>query len=175
MVAVIRQGVNLFGAGCFWRNGEMIVKTKEISDEYKLLLKRVGEHVSEARRRSGLSQRALAKLADKNQASIAKVEKTPPPDITLRSIYEVTKHIPVSLGEILLEAEKDLDIGLLKNQAGKADHRMALIIEKLQKLNSEDQQWLADMIEGLLAKTRPGLKTTDRADTRSEVLSAQSF
>ena len=142
------------------------MKTNTVTEEYKFFLQKIGENVSRARIEKGLTQRELGKAADKNHAMIAKVEKFPPPDLSLRSIYEIVRHIPVSLGEIVTRAEKDLELHTLPREPQTAGLRMQLLINKLNELAPDEQQWMAEMIEGLLTRARPLQKSTDMADKR---------
>ena len=122
------------------------------------------ENLSKARIEKGLSQRELGRVAEKNHTIIAKVEKYPPLDLTLRSIYEVARHIPISLTEIFSKSEDDLELQHIRNEPKKIDERMKFIMNKLSDLTREEQVWMADMIEGLLARTSSPSKLTDKTD-----------
>ena len=54
------------------------MKENAVSEEYKLLLKRLGENVAKARQQKGLTQRDLAEISGKSQTIIAKVERYAP-------------------------------------------------------------------------------------------------
>src|SRR3990167_5631082 len=140
------------------------MKSNSVTEDYKLLLKRIGENLSKARIEKGLSQRELGRVAEKNHTVIAKVEKYPPLDLTLRSIYEVARHIPISLTEIFSKSEDDLELQHIRNEPKKIDERMKFIMNKLSDLTREEQVWMADMIEGLLARTSSPSKLTDKTD-----------
>src|SRR3989338_274550 len=86
------------------------MKPNSVTEEYKLLLTRIGENVAAARIARGITQRELGRISEKNQAMIAKLEKYPPLDMTLRSMYEISRHIPVPLSEVIGKAERDLEL-----------------------------------------------------------------
>ena len=142
------------------------MKSNAVTEEYKFLLQKIGENVSKARIKQGLTQRELGKAAEKNHTIVAKVEKFPPLDLSLRSIYELVRHIPASLSEIVTSAEKDLELYTLPKEPQTANRRMKLLIDKLSELEPAEQQWMADMIEGLLSRTGPSSKLTDTTDNR---------
>ena len=149
------------------------MKNTNVPDEYKLLLRQIGVNLSKARIEKGVSQRELGRSAAKNPSMIAKVEKFAPLDISMRNIYEVARLIPVSLGEIILKSERDLELHSLPREPKKLAQRLAMMMEKVADLNIEEQTWMADMIEGLLARTSAPSKLTDRADKRSGAVAAQ--
>ncbi len=129
------------------------MKENAVSEEYKILLKRIGENVAKARQQKGMTQRDLAEISGKSQTIIAKVEKYAPTDVTLRNIYEIVRHIPVSFSEIVAKSERDLELDLILRQPGTLDHRLQLLTERLHDLTPDEQTWMADMIEGLLSRT----------------------
>src|SRR3989338_3393843 len=139
------------------------MKENAVTGEYKLLLRRIGENVAKARQEKGLTQRDLAGVSGKNQTIIAKLEKFPPLDMTLRNIYEIIRHIPVSCSELIAKAERDLALDLIPRQIGSLDQRLELLVEKLRDLTPEEQGWMADMIEGLLSRTNSPSKQIGRA------------
>ena len=137
----------------FSRGEKKVPKNSDISEEYKLFLRKVGDGIAQARREKGISQRVLGQSAAKNPAMIAKVEKFAPANISMRNIFEVARLIPVSLGEIILKAERDLDLHSEPLAENKFDDRMKQLMQKVAALPSEEQKWMADMIEGLLVRT----------------------
>ena len=149
------------------------MRLDKVTDEYKLLLTRIGEIISQARSERGLTQRDLARISKKNQTVIAKVEKFPSPDTSLRNIYEITSHIPVALSEVFARAERDLNLFRTLREPNKVEERMAGVIEKLEELPAEEQAWLAGIIEGLLDRTSSPLKLTDNTDKRLQTAVAQ--
>ena len=150
------------------------MKENAVTGEYKLLLKRIGENVAKARQQKGLTQRDLATISGKNQTIIAKLEKYAPLDMTLRNIYEIVRHIPVSFSEIVAKSEKDLELDLIPRDQGALDSRLKLIVEKLRDLTPEEQGWMADMMEGLLSRTRSPSKRYDKPDISLQTLGVQS-
>src|SRR3989338_9710423 len=148
------------------------MKENAVTGEYKLLLRRIGENVAKARQEKGLTQRELAGIANKNQTIIAKLEKFPPVDMTLRSIYEIIRHIPVSCSEIIAKSERDLRLVLIPRKEGMLAERLDLLVDKLRDLTPEEQGWMADMIEGLLSRTSSPSKLPDNPDIRPQVLAA---
>ena len=97
---------------------------------------------------------------------IAKLEKYPPLDMTLRSMYEISRHIPVPLSEVIGKAERDLELFKTPLDPNKVEERMAAVMEKLSELPREEQVWLAGIIEGLMDRTSSPLKITDNTDKR---------
>jgi transcriptional regulator with XRE-family HTH domain len=150
-----------------------MTKSINVSDDYKFLLRQIGINLSKARKEKGISQRELGRSAAKNPSMIAKVEKFAPMDISMRNIYEVARLIPVSLGEIILKSERDLELHSLPREPQKLGQRLTLLMEKLADLTVEEQTWLSDMIEGLLTRTSAPSKLTDRTDKRSETANFQ--
>ena len=73
------------------------------------------------------------------------------------------------------EAEKDLEIDSVQKDLNKIELRLGLMMDEIQSLEQDEQQWVADMLEALLAKTSKVRKPTDNTDRRSERQAAQSF
>ena len=140
------------------------MKENAVTEEYKLLLKRIGENLALERKLRGMTQRELSDKSGKNQTVIAKVEKYAPVDISLRNIYEVTRHIPVSLSQVVAKAEKDLELSLMPRSDRQVNKRLKLIMERLEDLSSSEQAWMADMMEGLLSRTSAPSKSPDNPD-----------
>ena len=151
------------------------MKENAVTGEYKLLLKRIGENVAKARQQKGLTQRDLATISGKNQTIIAKLEKYAPLDMTLRNIYEIVRHIPVSFSEIVAKSEKDLELDLIPRDQGALDSRLKLIVEKLRDLTPEEQGWMADMMEGLLSRTSSPSKRYDNPNISLQSLGGQGL
>ena len=149
------------------------MKENAVTGEYKLLLKRIGENVAKARQQKGLTQRDLATLAGKNQTIIAKLEKYAPLDMTLRNMYEIVRHIPVSFSEIISKAEKDLALDLIPREQQTLDIRLKVLVEKLHDLSPEEQRWVASIVEELLERTSAPAKVPDNPDIRPQTLAAQ--
>ena len=133
--------------------------------EYESLLKRIGENLARVRLSRGMSQRQLAEVMGKNQGIIAKVEKYPSRDITFRCIYEVCRALPVSMGDVVTEAEKQLELYKMSREPTEVSDRMAALTRRLNSLPEEEQEWVADIIERLLKRTHLPEKTTRRTDT----------
>lgn len=129
-----------------------------VTEDYKLLLKKIGEQINKARVERGLSQRELAKVANKTHTVVTKVEKTPPLDLTLRSIYELACHIPISMTELMAKAERDLELKRMRTKPGVVDLRLQLLFEKINELSKDDRSWMADMMDSLLSKTKDNQK-----------------
>ncbi|MBP6218563.1 MAG: helix-turn-helix transcriptional regulator [Oligoflexales bacterium] len=125
-----------------------------VTEDYKLLLKKIGEQINKARVERGLSQRELARVANKTHTVVTKVEKTPPLDLSLRSIYELACHIPISMTELMAKAERDLELKKMRTKPGMVDLRIQLLFEKISELSKDDRSWMADMMDSLLSKTK---------------------
>ncbi|MBI2603190.1 MAG: helix-turn-helix transcriptional regulator [Deltaproteobacteria bacterium] len=135
-----------------------------IFDEYEALLRRMGENLARVRMARGMTQRQLAQVMGKNQGIVAKVEKYPSRDITFRCLYEVCRALPVSMGDVVTEAEKELELYKLSRAPSAVSDRMKNITGRLNSLPEEEQVWMAEMIEGLLKRTRLPAKITRRTD-----------
>lgn len=147
--------------------GKICMKNTNVSDDYKILLKQIGVNLSRARLEKGVSQRELGRVASKNPSMIAKVEKFAPADISMRNVYEVARLIPVSLGEVILKAERELELHTLPHEPKNVDRRISLLIEKMAELSKDEQDWMANMIEGLLARTSAPAKVRSNALVQS--------
>jgi hypothetical protein len=79
----------------------------------------------------------------------------------------------VSFSEIIVKAEKDLELDLIPRDQGALDDRLRLLVDKLHDLRPEEQQWMADMMEGLLARTNAPAKHPDNPDIRPQSIAAQ--
>lgn len=132
--------------------GAKKMRPETVSDEFRPLLKQIGANLAKARKEKGLSQRTIVRSSGHCASMVGKVESYPSLDISLRSIYEVSKLIPVSLGRIIGQAERDLALHPGPNE------RLENLMDKMIQLNEEEKNWMADMIEGLLAKTYMGHK-----------------
>ena len=147
-------------------------KQNTITDEYKVLLQKIGENLAQARREKGMTQRDLAAKSEKNQTLIAKLEKYAPMDMSMRSIYEVIRHIPVSFSDFIAKAERDLELEYIPRIPGRVNDRLQLLYEKLSDLTTEEQVWMADMIDGLLSRTRAPENRRDKPDPRPQAVGA---
>lgn len=127
------------------------MRPETVSHEFRPLLKQIGANLAKARKEKGLSQRTIVQSSGHCASMVGKVEKYPSLDISLRSIYEVSKLIPVSLGYIIGQSERDL--ALLHSGP---NERLENLMDKMTKLNEDEKNWMADMIEGLLSKTNIG-------------------
>lgn len=144
---------------CFYLYSEKNMSEKiEVTEDYKLLLKKIGEQIHKARVERGLSQRELAKVANKTHTVVTKVEKSPPLGLSLRSIYELACHIPISMSELMNNAERDVEIKRLRNKPEKVDIRLELLYRKINELNTEERLWMADMVDALLSKMKSHVK-----------------
>ena len=137
------------------------MKPNSVTEEYKLLLTRIGENVAAARIARGITQRELGRISEKNQAMIAKLEKYPPLEMSLRSMYEISRHIPVPLSEVIGKAERDLELFRPLEDSNKLEGRITAILDKLKQLPHNEQMWLTGMIEGLLERTSSPLKLVE--------------
>lgn len=144
--------------------------SNKIFDQYESLLKRVGENIARVRMSKGLSQRQVALAIGKSQSLIAKVEKYPSRDTSFRCLYEVCRGLPVSMGDMVREAEKELELHKLSREPTKISERMEVLTQRLNSLPEEEQVWMAEMIEGLLKRTRLPEKPKRRSD-RAHLLS----
>ncbi|MFK7822561.1 MAG: helix-turn-helix domain-containing protein [Oligoflexales bacterium] len=145
-------------------------ESDKIFAQYESLLKRVGENIARVRMARGLTQRDLAQAMGKNQGIVAKVEKYPSRDITFRCLYEVCRALPVSMGDMVREAEKELELHELSREPSDISKRMDALTGRLNSLPEEEQVWVADMIEGLLKRTRLPAKSVRRSDRKHLVL-----
>lgn len=143
----------------------------EVTEDYKLLLKKIGEQINKARVERGLSQRELAKVANKTHTVVTKVEKTPPLDLSLRSIYELACHIPISMSELMAKAERDVDLKKMRTEPEKVDARLQLLYAKVCELGADERNWMADMMDSLLSKTKTHSKVNrqNRQNTLSDI------
>ena len=148
-------------------------KQNEVSDEYKFLLSQIGVNLAQARKERGLTQRDLAVQCEKNQTLIAKLEKYAPHDMSMRSIYEIVRHIPMSFSEFVAKAERDLELESIPWSERTVDKRLQILVEKFRDLSSEEQSWMADMIEGLLSRTHTLPNRRDKPDTCPQSVDAQ--
>ena len=142
----------------------------KVFDQYESLLKRVGENIARVRMARGMSQRELAQAIGKNPGIVAKVEKFPSRDTTFRCIYEVCRGLPVSMGDMVREAEKELELHGISREPSDISKRMEVLTERLNSLPEEEQVWMTEMIEGLLKRTRLPEQNKRRVD-RSHLLS----
>ena len=138
--------------------------SEKVFDEYETLLRRMGENLARVRMARGLTQRELAEAMGKNQGIVAKVEKYPARDMTFRCIYEVCRALPVSMGDVVTQSEKELELYKLSRSPSQISKRMKIITDRLNSLPEEEQIWLGDIIEGLFKRTRIPEKTTRRTD-----------
>lgn len=142
----------------------------KVFDEYEALLKRIGENLARVRMARNMTQRELAEAIGKNQGIISKVEKYPARDITFRCIYEVCRALPVSMGDVVTEAERELELYKISRAPSAISKRMKTITQKLNSLSEEEQVWMADIIESLFKRTRLPQKSTRRTDRRHLVV-----
>ena len=136
----------------------------KVFEDYESLLKRIGENLARVRMARGMTQRELAHAMGKNQSIVAKVEKFPSRDITFRCIYEVCRALPVAMGDIVTEAEKQLEFYDLARSPSNVSERMKNITTRLNSLPEEEQVWMTDIIDRLLTRTRPPENFTRRTD-----------
>lgn len=130
------------------------MRSEDIVDDFKLLIKQIGVNLAKARHEKGVSQRTIVRASGRSPSLVGKVEKYPSVDIALRSIYEVARLIPTSLGEIILKSEKELELHHISLGQPKAiEKRLQGMVDKLAELSATEQIWMADMMEGLLART----------------------
>lgn len=148
-------------------------KQNEISEEYKILLRQIGVNLARARKERGLTQRNLAEQCEKNQTLIAKLEKYAPNDMSMRSIYEIVRHIPMSFSEFIAKAERDLELESIPRNETTVAKRLQILVAKLQDLSASEQAWMADMIEGLLFRTHTLPDRCDKPDPKLESPAAQ--
>jgi transcriptional regulator with XRE-family HTH domain len=135
-----------------------------VFDQYESLLKRIGENIARVRMARGLTQRELAQKIGKSQAMVAKVERYPSRDISFRCFYEVCRGLPASMGDMVREAEKELELHELSREPSNISKRMEAMTQRLNSLPEEEQVWMTEMIEGLLKRTRLPLKNNRRSD-----------
>lgn len=147
-----------------------MTKSDKVFAEYEALLKKMGENLARVRMARGLTQRQLAQIMGKNQCIVAKVEKYPSRDITFRCIYEVCRGLPVSMGDIVTQAEKELELYDKSRAPSSITQRMKALTERLNALPEEEQVWVAEMIEGLLKRTLSPQKPIDKTDRTQMVI-----
>ena len=164
MVAPLLQSSQVSENFCFWLRRQVMGKSSEVFGDYEALLKRVGENIARVRMARGLTQRQLADAIGKNQGIVAKVEKYPSRDITFRCLYEVCRGLPVSMGDMVREAEKELELHGMSRKPSDVSTRMQTLTERLNSLPEEEQVWMSEMIEGLLKRTRLPENSTRRTD-----------
>lgn len=148
-------------------------KQNAISDEYKFLLRQIGVNLAQARKERGMTQRDLSAQCDKNQTLIAKLERYAPMDMSMRTIYEIVRQVPLSFSEFIAKAERDLELEFVPWNKRTVDKRLEILFEKFRDLSEEEQSWMADMVEGLLSRTHTLPKRRDKRDTSPESLEAQ--
>lgn len=141
-----------------------MTNTGKVFEEYEALLKRIGENLARVRMARGMTQRQLSQVMGKNQCIVAKVEKYPSRDITFRCIYEVCRGLPVSMGDIVTQAERELDLHHISRAPSAITQRMKVLTERLNALPEEEQEWIAEMIDALLKRTLSPQKSTDKTD-----------
>lgn len=151
------------------------MKSEEFVDEYKLLLKQIGVNLARARHEKGVSQRSIVMAAGRSPSLVGKVERYASVDISLRSIYEVARLIPVSLGDIINKSEKELELHHTSLERPKAiDKRLQGMMEKLADLSPGEQLWIADMMEGLLSRTSAPVILQSKSELSSVLPNAQN-
>ncbi|MBI2602336.1 MAG: helix-turn-helix transcriptional regulator [Deltaproteobacteria bacterium] len=115
-------------------------------NNYQRLLLGLGQALAEARANSGMTQTKLGEQLAKGQSAVAKIERTPSPNVALRVIYETAEALKMSLSEVFFRAEAlaGIESGTRDKKARKGglsrDARRAIadiISKNLQKTNDE--------------------------------------
>lgn len=148
-------------------------KQNTVSDEYKILLAKMGENLAQVRREKGMTQRDLSARSEKNQTLIAKLEKYAPMDMSMRSIYEIVRSVPLSFSEFIAKAERDLELEYIPRTPAKVDERLRSLTQKFEDLTSDEQVWMANMIEGLLSQTGRPRKHPDNLRSENQTVASQ--
>ncbi len=123
-------------------------------NNYQRLLVGLGQALAEARSASGMTQAELGEQLEKGQSAVAKIERTPTPNVALRVIFETAEVLNLNLSEVFFRAEAlaGIESHLKEKKSTKgglsreARRMIADIVSKnLQKTNDEILRQLTNL------------------------------
>jgi transcriptional regulator with XRE-family HTH domain len=114
--------------------------------DYERLLLAIGQVLINARVNAHITQEELGARLEKGQSAVAKVERSPSPNIALRVLYNTATTLNLSLSEIFLEAERLS--GMSSTDTKKKQNK---------SLSSEQKKQITDLVAKNLQKANDNI------------------
>ena len=119
------------------------------SEEFERLYQGLGPTLKRLRSEKGMTQVELAKLNNKSQSMIARMESTNAYDVTLRTLHEFVEPLGISLSELFAEVEGKSISKISKVHSSHAK-KWESISNRIQSMNDDTRLWTLKLIENIL-------------------------
>ena len=125
-----------------------------LTEKYHLFLEALGKTVHNLRVENGLTQIDLAQKANRSQSSIARVQGSPPPEISLKIFFEIADGLSINLSELIRVSEMQSNthkpIGDKKSDSRNFWAGLQQRVDSLpRKKRDYIQQMIADLVQGV--------------------------